>query len=346
MPRQTTQERLWGMHRAIRNRRQVLRLGLATTLAAAGCRTAAPATRSASTPARPQPVTLKIGLPGVATDPYGVVRVAEKLGYLDKYNLKVQVTEYQGAGPEQEALASGDADIINFNPTSIAQAVKKGVKEKIVAMWQDKPLGWHLLVAAKSSIKSPQDLNGKKVGISGKGTTTDEFSLWYAQKNGIKIQSIPLGGAQALYNGVLSGNVDAGVVSNPLSEKGLAAGEVRSLVDFGKELPDISHDVLAASDSIIASHPEAVSNYLKALFEALRYLKQHHDYAIDFLVQYTKADKATEESVYTAVYAAMPDTIQVNKAWIDADIALAATIGITDVAPVDQIVTTQFVDKT
>ncbi|HEY8684776.1 MAG TPA: ABC transporter substrate-binding protein [Chloroflexota bacterium] len=333
------------MDASIRNRRDVLRLGLATALLTTGCRTAAPAGHSPSPTTRPQPVTLKIGLPGAGTDPYGVVYVAQKQGFLDKYNLKVEVTEYQGAGPEQEALASGDADIINFNPTSIAQAVKKGVKEKIVAMWQDKPLGWYLMVSAKSSIKTAQDLNGKKVGISGKGTTTDEFSLWYAQQNGIKIQGVPLGGAQAVYSGVVSGNVDAGVVTAPLSERGLATGDLRSLANFGEVLPDISHDVLAASDSIIASHPEAVSNYLKALFEALRYVKQNRSYAIDFLVNYTKVDSATEERVYDTVYKAMPDNVQVNKAWIDADMALAATIGITNVAPVDQIVTTQFVDQ-
>jgi len=135
------------------------------------------------------------------------------------------------------------------------------------------------------------------------------------------------------------------VVTAPLSERGLATGDLRSLANFGEVLPDISHDVLAASDSIIASHPEAVSNYLKALFEALRYVKQNRSYAIDFLVNYTKVDSATEERVYDTVYKAMPDNVQVNKAWIDADMALAATIGITNVAPVDQIVTTQFVDQ-
>jgi NitT/TauT family transport system substrate-binding protein len=333
------------MDAGVRNRRDVFRLGLATALLTTGCRPAASTGHAAATPARPQPVTLKIALPSVGSDPYAVVHLAQQQGFFDKYNLKLEITEYQGAGAEQEALSSGDADIINFNPTSIAQAVKKGVKEKIVAMWQDKPFGWYLLVPAKSSIKTAQDLNGKKVGISGKGTTTDEFSLWYAQKNGIKIQGIPLGGAQAVYEAMLSGNVDASVSSVPLSVRGLGMGEVRSLVDFGKELPDISHDVLAASDSIIASHPEAVSNYLKGLFEGVHYLQQNHDAAIDFLVQYTKTDKATEEAVYTAVYSALPKTPQVNKAWIEADLALAATIGITEVAPANQIVSTQFIDQ-
>lgn len=336
------------MRAALRNRRDVLRLGLAATttaLVSAGCRSAAPAGGSASPGARAQPVTLKIGVPSAGGDPYGVVYVAQKQGFLDKYNLKVDVTEYQGAGPEQEALASGGADIINFTPASVALGVKKGVKEKIVAMWQDKPVGWYLMTAAKSSIKSPQDLNGKKVGISGKGTATDEFSEWFAQQNNIKIQSVPLGGAQAVYSGVVSGNVDAGVVTAPLSEKGLSTGDLRSLADFGQVLPDISHDVLVASDAIIASHPEAVSNYLKALFEALRYLKQNRSYAIDFLTNYTKVDKATEQSVYDTVYKAMPDTPQINKEWITNDLALAKLVGITDVAPIEQFVTTQFVSQ-
>jgi NitT/TauT family transport system substrate-binding protein len=326
------------MHVLTSSRWQYRAIGLVMAFTISGCMPSANSTGA-------QPVTLKIGVPGAGTNPYGLAFVARDQGILAKYNIQAEITEYQGAGPQQEALASGDADIINFIPSSVALAVSKGVKEKIVATWQYSPNGWHMLTAANSSIRSPRDLQGKKVGISGKGTATDMFALWYAQQHGVQVETIPIGGAQAVYAAMLSGQVDASINSTPLSLRGLAAGEVRSLFDYGKEMPPNSFDVVVASDAIIDRQPQAVSNYLKALFEAVHYMKQNRDASIEFLVNYNKTDRASAERDFDAIIMTMPNSVEIKKEWLENALGLAALAGLKDLAPVEQIYTTKFVEQ-
>lgn len=306
------------------------------------------AAKPAEAPATSQPAAksgelkkVRVGFSGVGSTQSAPSFLAKEKGFYAKYGVDAELTEFQSGAATQEALAGGQADIINYFPPGIAAAVQKGVKEKIVASDLTKPAAWYLMVATNSSIKSVPDLAGKKIGITAKGTTTDYFALWVADKYGIKADNVPIG-FTALLTGVTSGNVDASIVPPPLSFRALANNEAVSIFDFNKEMPPSLPAVFAASDALIQQNPDAVSGYLKGHFEGIRYMRRNPQEAIDFIAKHTKQDRGVAEQDYNATILGLNEDGVIQPEWIENSLALAKLGGITDLPPKDQMFTDKF----
>lgn len=296
---------------------------------------AKPATKPA------QEIPIKVGLIGVGSATYGYVHAAQDRGFFAKNGLKPDITDHNSGSAAQEALASGEADIIHYFPPGVATAVSKGVKEKVIATDQFRPAEWHIGVAANSPIRTVEDLNNKKVGVTAKGSTTDFFVLWLAQAKNLKLEIVPIGNA-ALYPSVIAGQIDAGVVTPPLVFQGFEKNEVRSVFEFGKEMPPNLPSVIVASDKIIAENPEAVNRYLKSVFESVRYLKQNPDYCTSFHAKHTNQEPSIAARACSSVIATYADDGKIQPEWLENSLSLAKLGGLADVPPTDQFFTDKF----
>ncbi len=253
-------------------------------------------------------IRVAASLPNVTSDmPF---HAAIKLGYYKEANLDVQVTDYRGGQAAQEALTAGAADAIDYFAPGIALAVSKGAKQKVVAMMQDKADGFYLLSSSKSNIKSLKELDGKKIGVSGKGATSDYLALWAIDHGGIKAQVVPLGAGTPL--GLRSGQVDAIALSGSMAVDLVNSKDAHLLVDFGKEAGQIGADTLAVSDDFIKNHPEQLRAFLAATFKAMAYMKSHRDWSVAFLQDKEKIDKASAENTYD-VLMTLPDKGQIDQ---------------------------------
>lgn len=312
----------------------VLMLTLACTPAAAPAPTAAPAA------AKPNQA-LRIGMIGVGSAVYAPVYATEDRGLFAKNGISVELTDYNSGSAAQEALAAGEADIIHYFPGGVATAVSKGVKEKIIATDQFQPNEWHVVVSTKSNIQGPQDLQGKKVGVTAKGSTTDFFALWLMQKAGVTFDIAPVGNA-ALYPSVTSGQIDAAVLTPPLNMQGFENNELRSIFAFDKEMDPSLPSVIVASDKAIAEQPDAVTRYLKSLFQGVQYLKQNADYCSSFVAKHTNQPASIATRICTDVIAHYSDDGRIQQAWLDTSLDLSKLGGLTDIPPTDQIYTEKF----
>ncbi|MSQ27023.1 MAG: ABC transporter substrate-binding protein [Dehalococcoidia bacterium] len=312
--------------------------------AAAPAAQPAGAGQPAAAPAAPaQKVTLKVGTAG-RSDITAPQAVGVEKGFFEKYGLDVKVTEYASGSAAQEAILGGSADIIHYFPPGAAAAIAKGAKQKIIATDQFRPNAWYIMTAAKSNIQAMKDLEGKKIAITAKGSTTDYFTLWAIQNAKIKAENLPVG-FPALYQSVLTGQVDAGVIPPPLSFQALATGEMRPLVDFGKEMPPNLPSVFVASDDIIAKNPKAVENYVKGFFDSLEYMKKNRDYTVDFLTKFSKQDKAIAEKSFEVIIMTMSDDGIIQKEWLDNSLSLGKLGGLTDLPAPDKIWDPNFAKK-
>jgi NitT/TauT family transport system substrate-binding protein len=316
----------------------VLMLALACTPAAAPG--AAPAPTAAPAAAKSSQ-SLRIGMIGVGSAVYAPVYATQDRGLFAKNGITVELTDYNSGSAAQEALAAGDADIIHYFPGGVATAVSKGVKEKIIATDQFQPNEWHVVVSTKSAINSPQDLQGKKVGVTAKGSTTDFFALWLMQKVGVTFDIAPVGNA-ALYPSVTSGQIDAAVLTPPLNMQGFENNELRSVFDYAKEMDPSLPSVIVASDKIIAEQPDAVTRYLKSLFQGIQYLKQNADYCTAFVGKHTNQSASIAGRICTDVIAHYSDDGHIQQAWLDTSLNLSKLGGLNDIPPTDQIYTDKF----
>jgi len=261
---------------------------------------------------------------------------AEQLGYYKDAGLDVQLSAYRGGAAAQEAMSAGAADIISYFGAGVGLAVSKGAKEKIVGSASADALGWHVLANGKSSIRDLKDLAGKKVGITVKGSTTDMFALWAADRAGVQIQTIPLGGG-ALIPSLRSNQVDAIVLWPGLSYKEMETDGARSLIDLGEEMIPTLADIYVASQEMIDKRPAELRATLAAIYKALGYMKENRAWSLNFLKGYSHEDDAkVNELTFDKVVLKLPQDGAVKQEWVENSLRLAARAwDMPDLAKVD-----------
>lgn len=284
-----------------------------------------------------------IGLSVPNFGPYAAVYVADELGYYADEGLEVQITAFRGGSAAQQALASDAMDIINYFPPGAAVAIERGVEQKVVAVGAARPDGWHMMVKSDSDIEKPEDLDGRRVGISAKNSTTDYYALWVADQYGIEIETVPVGGG-GMIPALLSDQVDAISAFSPLTYRLMVSGDARSLVDYAKDMPPTLPDVWVASQDMIDEHPEQVEGVLRAMYRATRYMQENRDYAIKFLRKFTgEEDPEVLRLEYEVGIMNRATRAHIEPEWLKASLGLAGDSGSGSLSP-DDVYTDQFAE--
>jgi NitT/TauT family transport system substrate-binding protein len=266
--------------------------------------------------------TVRIGFPADSVD-FSPAYVAEKIGLFKKANLDVKLTVFRGGAAVQEAMSAGAADLISYFGPAVALAVNKGAKEKFVMTVLPATAGWSCIVKADSPIKTVKDLDGKKIGVSSRASTSDMASLWMAEQAGIHVQLIPLGAGLA--PGLRSGQVDALVFSALTTQREILSGHARQLVDLGKEMPPTMANGYVASQEMMDKRPAELRATLAALLEAAAYMRAHKDWTIDFLKRFAKSDDPKlSEALYQQVVTQVSPDGHIDGKWIETGLKLAA----------------------
>lgn len=144
-----------------------------------------------------------------------------------------------------------------------------------------------------SSIKRPEELKGKTVGITTFGSSTD-FSICYLiKKLGMEpdkdVRILQMGGQPQIVAGMVAGAVQAGVLSSPANYNAMKAG-FQMLVDFksvGLDYPTVS---LVSTRSYIKKDPQTVRRFLMAYSEGTERLYQDKELAMKVIGKYTKTN--------------------------------------------------------
>jgi ABC-type nitrate/sulfonate/bicarbonate transport system substrate-binding protein len=158
-------------------------------------------------------------------------------------------------------------------------------------------------VFVHSSIKRPEDLKGKTVGITTFGSSTD-FSIRYLiKKLGMEpdkdVRILQMGGQPQIVAAMVAGAVQAGVLSSPANYNAMKAG-FQMLVDFksvGLDYPTVS---LVSTRSYIKKDPQTVRRFLMAYSEGTERLFQDKEFAMKIIGKYTKTnDREALEAAYS-----------------------------------------------
>src|SRR5437773_3567395 len=225
---------------------------------------------------------IRIGCPTKTYFPTILAIVAKEKGLFEKEGLRPEITIYRGGGETFEAIAAGSADLGTVAVPLIATSRKRGVLTKIVAANGDEWSGWILGVKTDSPIKSPKELDGKKVGITSSGSGTDTLALWAQSVDKVTFQRIGVGGGGLIPN-LLNNNLAAAVIYSPLSYQVVSEGKVRVLTDFATAMPPNLIGGWTATEKNLTDRRAFIQKGLNALYGALEYMRNHPDYAIKTL---------------------------------------------------------------
>ena len=153
-------------------------------------------------------------------------------GIFRKYGLDVELLYVAGGGRAGQVVQSGEVPIGVFTGGAVINADLAGGDLTVIASSMNVMT---FVVMARPEIRRPEDLKGKKVGVSRFGSATD-FGLRYAEEKWpVKRQRdfavIQVGGVTDVFNALRAGALDAAVINAELAILGRREG-FRELADI------------------------------------------------------------------------------------------------------------------
>jgi ABC-type nitrate/sulfonate/bicarbonate transport system substrate-binding protein len=224
--------------------------------------------------------------------------VAKEGGYFDKHGLFVEPVYVASGTKVAQAVIAGEFPVALAGGT-VVNATLAGGDIAIFGGLVNVP---SFYVYVHPSIKRPEDLKGKAVGITTYGSSTD-FSIRYLIKKwGMEpdrdVKVLQMGGQPQIVAALAGGSVQAGVLSSPSNYRAGKAG-FQLLVDFkqvGLNYPTVS---LVSTRSYIKKDPQTVRRFLMAYSEATERLYRDKEFTMKVIGKYTKTeDREGLESAY------------------------------------------------
>jgi NitT/TauT family transport system substrate-binding protein len=225
--------------------------------------------------------------------------LAKEAGYFEKHGLLVDPVYVASGTKVAQAVIAGEFPIALAGGT-VVNANLAGGDIAIFGGLVNVP---SFYVVVHPSIKRPEDLKGKTIGITTFGSSTD-FSIRYLIKKwGMEpdkdIRVLQMGGQPQIVAAMVAGAVQGGVLSSPSDFKAKKAG-FQLLVDFktvGLDYPTVS---LVSTRSFIKKDPQTVRRFLMAYSEATERLYRDKELTMKVIGKYTKTeDREALESGYT-----------------------------------------------
>ncbi|WP_324911377.1 ABC transporter substrate-binding protein [Baekduia sp.] len=184
------------------------------------------------------------------------------------------------------------------------------------------------LTPAKSSIRTPADLKGKKLGVSAPTTSVQLTALAMLESVGLTDKDVKLidvkGGPESIV-AMQNGLVDAGWSSPPMSVELVQKGEFRLLYEGASHPPQLVNTALFSTKSMLDRNGDAVKRWIEAIAKAHAFLKADPAAAGRIYAGVTGVDEAVATA--TIERYAPQFKIGVDRALFDSQIAAAKQLG-------------------
>jgi NitT/TauT family transport system substrate-binding protein len=181
--------------------------------------------------------------------------------------------------------------------TSIIKAATGGLPVKLVSVLQGRP---DYFLLAKKEIRSIKDLKGKRIAIGSFGATADLALRMVISEEGLDfdrdVVRLQMGGNSARYTSLISGAVDATVLSPPFNLQAEKAG-YKDLLWLGERM-ELPLAGLGVRDEAIQKNPKQIVAVMRAVFRAIAFAKANPEETIKLLQDWVRIDQEVAVKSY------------------------------------------------
>ncbi len=232
--------------------------------------------------------------------------VAKERGFFREHGLDVRLVLFRGDTQGTQAMIAGGIPMMMGGPAGSIAAAASGVD--IVEMLTLAPAMPYLFVG-RGNVKTPQELRGKRIGVSGSGLSASRVAVIIAlrsfgldpQKDGIVL--IPTGTEAERTSALAQGSIDATVFD--LLYKPIIDKQGFSIIaNLAERNVPWEHDVLLTTRRYARANPQVVENLVKGLLEAHAYIldPKNKRYVLRIMAQYLGQDLVADaEASYNEV---------------------------------------------
>ena len=235
--------------------------------------------------------------------------IAKEQGIFRKYGIDAELV-FIIAGRAMQAMLAGQVPVGLVGGTHVVNANTGGGDFTMILGLENR---LDYLFLAKATIKSAEDLKGKKVGI---GTPAGSASLaTYVSLDHLglvprrdNIVLLGIGGVPERMGALRSGSVDATSLSPEIGQQVLGEG-FRVMVDLGKENVQFQSSGLVASRGWIKSNPLLIESIAKAIVEGVAFIHKpaNKEIVVKSLGRNLRLSKPDQmEKAYQGLVGALP----------------------------------------
>ncbi len=241
------------------------------------------------------------------------VFVAMEKGFFAEHGVDLTFKEIDSGALGPAAVLSGSAQISDLDPVSVAALKAKG-ESPILFYNLVNRVTLDLIVRNDAIAKAGIDMNAPvldrakalkalTIGITRPGAPTDVYPRYFLARAGLDPQRdahlVQIGSIAGLEAAFRSGKIDGFFLSPPLPQKlekeGLGKIVIRNTAGEVPALTNTSYVGLFTTSDYADAHAAAISGYCAALQEAVKWLNDNPDQAVDLLAAkwFSDTDKAT-----------------------------------------------------
>lgn len=233
----------------------------------------------------PEKKDVSIAVGGQALIYYLPLSIAHFNGYFEEEGLNVKILDFAGGSRALQAVVGGSADVVSgaFEHTISLQS--KGQEYCSVVQQGLTPM--IVLAVSKKTVpdyKSPEDLKGKKIGVTAPGSSTNMAISFFLSKYGIKptdVSFIGVGGGAGAITAMRTGQIDAianldPVIGTLLKDDLITViADTRTVKDtidiFGGNMPS---GCLYTRRDFIESNPNTTQAMVNAIVRADKWIQK------------------------------------------------------------------------
>lgn len=244
--------------------------------------------------------TLRVGKAGREAFSFVPVDIGAQTGIFKKHGLDLEISSFGGEARLQQGMAADSVDIALSSGPGLA-FIAKGSPIKGIAAMAGPPLLFALMVRADDTVKTPDDLKGRKVGVSTVGSVTSWIVSEVSRQKGWGfdgITQVPIGNDASRIAALRTKSIDAAIVNLAVALNFVQRGDGRILLRFADLLKDFHVHVIFATDKAIATRPEALRNFLKGWFETIAFMRANKAESVRIARPVMGTDEPTTAAIY------------------------------------------------
>lgn len=254
--------------------------------------------------------TLRVGKAGREAFSFVPLDVGVRTGIFKTHGLDIEIANFGGDAKLQQAMAADGIDIALGSGPGLAFIVK-GSPVKGIAAMAGPPLLFALVVRNDDSVKTVDDLKGRKIGVSTVGSVTSWIISEVSRQRGwgfAGIEQVPIGENASRVAAVRSKALDGCIVDLASALNFVQRGEGKILLRFGDLVKDFHIHVIFATDKIMAEKPQALRGFLAGWLETIALMRKDKAKSVEIAAQVMGTDAPTAAAIYDELMPMFSDT--------------------------------------
>jgi len=228
--------------------------------------------------------------------------MAQEAGLFKKYNIDHHLVFVASSSIVTAALLGGDADMTLTGGIGNVIAYVRGSTD-VVFIGSVKNVMTQTIVAG-GNIKRPEDLKGKRIGVSRIGGNSHYFTIQALRRYNMEpnrdFSFLQTGGDPETLAALLSGAIEVANLTPPTDSQAIARGY--HYVIYG---PDLKIPYAAAAfvtrRSLIAKRTQLMGQYMRVMAEAAKIMHTDREFVYKVLGKYLRiTDRNVLDSAYNA----------------------------------------------